>query len=253
MQGAESYFARVVGEVHYRPGTWNGLRVGVFRRVDDAEEQVGEYERNHWALYRTFTHFRAGGRDLALYSPDYTATRLLELPSCRDIGGEEPAGGGFCPVDFFVPTFIDLESRVGDGPPRRFRKQMPSPEEQVARTIPVTWPAVKGRPGRVEDHHHAPVGPLTYHPFGFVAGCVWGDDSAWKLQYLDLSRAAEGILRREERFGYLELPDGITLDRAIDLVDYQSDPAEDYAHHVRITLSQRFDLRDGRLIDPLDR
>lgn len=153
MEDTGAYFARVLGEVRYQPGSWNGLRVGVFRRENGVEEQVGEYERNHWALYRTFTHFRAGGRDLALYSPDYTATRLLELPSCRDIGGEEPAGGGFCPVDFFVPCFIDLESRVEDGPPRRFRQQMPTPEEQVARTLPVTWPPVGKRAVRVENHH----------------------------------------------------------------------------------------------------
>lgn len=246
-----SYVARVLGEIHYRPGAWHGVRVGVFRRVGDAEMQVGEYERNFPSLMRTFAPFEAAGRDLALYSPDYTCTRLLELPSCRDIGGEEPSGTGFCPVDFFVPYFVELESRVGDGPPRRFRKQMPTAEELVARTVPVTWPAVAGRPERVEYHHEVPVGPLTYHPFGFVAGCVWGDDRSWKLQFLDLSRAAEGILQREERFGYLELPDGLTLAQAVDLVDYQSDPDADYARQVRITLTKKFDLRSGRPIDPL--
>ena len=64
--------------------------------------------------------------------------------------------------------------------------------------------------------HEMPVSPLSFHPFGFVAGCVWGDDSSWKLQYLDLSRAAEGIVRREERFGYLELPAGRPLAELVD-------------------------------------
>lgn len=251
MEAAGSYFARVLGEVHYRPGAWKGARVGVFRRdADGGEEQVGEYERNYPSLLRTFAHFRAGGRDLALYSPDYTATRLLELPSCRDIGGEEPSGGGFCPAEFFVPYFIDLESREDGQPPRRFRKQMPAPEELVERTIPRTWPAAAGRPARVQHQRYVPVGPLTHHPFGFVAGCVWADDSSWKVQYLDLSRAAEGVLRRDDRFGYLELPHNVHLDQAIDLIDYQSDPSEDYAHYVGITVTQRFDLRDGRRIDP---
>lgn len=253
MDGESSYFARVTGEIQYRPGAWHGLKVGVFRRGGGGEEeQVGEYERNYPSLLRTFAPFRAGGRDLALYSPDYTATRLLELPSCRDIGGEERSESGFCPAEFFVPYYVDLESRVDDGPPRRHRKQMPTPEDLRARTQAVTWPPTSIRPGRVEQHHTAPVGPLTHHPFGFVAGCIWGDDSSWKLQYLDLSRAAEGVLAREERFGYLELPDGIPLERVIDLIDYQSDPGEDYAHHVRITLTHRYDLRDGRLVDPYD-
>jgi hypothetical protein len=129
---------------------------------------------------------------------------------------------------------------------------MPATEDLASRTVTVTWPAVPGNPARTEEHHYRPVGPLSYHPFGFVAGCIWGDDSSWKLQYLDLSQAAQGTIGREERFGYLELPDDLTLDRAVDLIDYQSDPTEDYAHHVRITTVKRFDLRDGRAIDPLD-
>lgn len=41
--------------------------------------------------------------------------------------------------------------------------------------------------------------------FGFVWGCYWGDDSSWKVQYLDLSRIEEGMISRDERFGYVEL------------------------------------------------
>lgn len=41
--------------------------------------------------------------------------------------------------------------------------------------------------------------------FGFVWGCVWGDDESWKVQYLDLSGIQHGMLLREERFGYLKL------------------------------------------------
>jgi hypothetical protein len=42
--------------------------------------------------------------------------------------------------------------------------------------------------------------------FGFVAGCMWGDDSSWKIQYLDLSGIESGIFSRQERFGYLSMP-----------------------------------------------
>lgn len=41
--------------------------------------------------------------------------------------------------------------------------------------------------------------------FGFVWGCVWGDDSSWKVQNLDLSAVQDGVIRRDERFGYLKL------------------------------------------------
>jgi hypothetical protein len=41
--------------------------------------------------------------------------------------------------------------------------------------------------------------------FGFVWGCYWGDDSSWKVQYLDLSQVQQGVIKRQERFGYIEL------------------------------------------------
>ena len=89
MDGTLPYFARVLADIQYTPGTWHGVRVGVFRRENGTDVQVGEYERNYPSLLDTFAPFHLDGRDLALYSPDYTCTRLLELPSCRDIGGED--------------------------------------------------------------------------------------------------------------------------------------------------------------------
>ncbi len=41
--------------------------------------------------------------------------------------------------------------------------------------------------------------------FGFVWGCVWGDDSSWKIQHLDLTGIQSGVIRRDDRFGYVEL------------------------------------------------
>ena len=41
--------------------------------------------------------------------------------------------------------------------------------------------------------------------FGFVWGCVWGDDSSWKVQHLDVSGVSEGVILRDDRFGYLKL------------------------------------------------
>ncbi len=167
---------------------------------------VGSYERNY-GLMNTFHPFVGqGGKLYALYSRHYTATRVMSLPDCRDLGGEEPASGGFCPVEFFVPY---------------------DPE--------------RGLDGSV----------------GFVAGCVWGDDSSWKVQFLDLSRVAEGVIARDDRFGYLELEDGVSLEDAIDLREWSlSDRC------VRIRAVHPFEierpadapdltlLRDERGIDP---
>lgn len=76
--------------------------------VYDEEEKavVGTYERN-FVLMDTFYPFTLGGKDYALYSPDYTATRVMSLPDCKDIGGDDPSSYGFCPVEFYVPTAED--------------------------------------------------------------------------------------------------------------------------------------------------
>jgi hypothetical protein len=148
-----------------RPGEWSHYRVEILRKG----RVVGSFERNY-ALMAAFKPFVGiDGGLYALYSSDYTATRVMSLPDCRDLGGEDQSSFGFCPVEYFVPC----------NPPL-------------------------GLDGS----------------FGFVAGCIWGDDSSWKVQFLDLSRVAEGVLVRDDRFGYLELDDGVTLEDAIDLREW---------------------------------
>ena len=191
-----TYSARAIGKIDYQPGAWHGLRVGVFRNDDDSEQQVGEYNRNHPNLYRTFFHFKKDGKDYALYSRDYPATRVMELPSCKDIGGEEPDGDGFCPVDFYVPC-----------------------------------------------------GPLTYYPFGFVAGCIWADDSSWKIQYLDLSDVERGVIKRDARFGYIEMPHHMNLKDCIRMDNYGKDPEAEWSHRITIAIQQHFDLRTGSVVN----
>jgi hypothetical protein len=161
------YTTRLI-EIENRPRGWSYLDVEILRDG----EKVGAYRRNYPNLYDTFVPFRQNGVDYALYSPNYTASRLMRLPECVDIGGEEPHSGGFCPTGYYVPN-----------------------------------DAAKGLIGQ----------------WGFICGYLWGDDSSWKVQYLDLSEAARGILRREERFGYLEISRSLPLRDAIDLRGYSPD------------------------------
>lgn len=160
------------------PGAWSSTRVEVFRRGPPVEK-VCEFERGH-AMWSTFEPFRQGDRDLALISRDYTRTAVLDLRTGDVIAEEEIAyydaartqpGAGFCPVGFYVPDWWD----VNDGsiiPGSRF------------------WDA--------DDEW--PTGD-----FGFVWGCYWGDDSSWKVQYLDLRDVQRGVIRRDDRFGEVEL------------------------------------------------
>lgn len=170
-----NYYAKTLESIETKPGCWRSLRVGVF----DGDTQIGEYQRNYPSLYKTFYPFKKNGKWYALYSKDYTATRVMSLPDCKDICGEEPSGFGFCPVELYVP----MSANESDG-------------EDLEDELPVD--------------------------FGFVAGCVWGDDSSWKIQYIDLSLLEQGIIKREDRFGYTELPRDMELREAI-YIDKYSD------------------------------
>lgn len=159
------------------PGTWDSTVVEVFRRTSASAglEKICEYER-YYSLLRTFEPFRQGIKEFALISRDYTKTAVLDLGSGSVIAEEvdepgAPPGGGFCPVGFYVPDWWD----VNDG------SVIPGSEYWDA---DYEWPN---------------------GDFGFVWGCHWGDDSSWKVQYLDLTRVQQGVIRREERFGYVEL------------------------------------------------
>ena len=194
-----AYVARIREAVKPQPGAkgFGRLVVDVVRTADN--EVVGTYERNYSTLYETFAAFRVGDHDFALYSPDYTATRILELPSCHDVGGEEPDPYGFCPVEYYVP--VDETGRLRA-------------------------------------------------PYAFVSGCIWGDDSTWKIQMFDLDAVEQGALRRYEKFGYITLPDRVKLADAVQLVPGTSMIDDDWPGPppkwiAQIAVQRWFDVETG--------
>ncbi len=212
------FTAKVLETIPSQPRCWDRKLIGVF----DGDTKICEYRRNYESFgASTFYAFEQNGQWFALYSPQYTATRLMRLPECVDIGGEEPHEHGFCPVELYVPKIVWQKGTKTD------------PRPYNPRHDPQRWARKEG------NRYYWPDGgefkeacdkfdaerELWYerHPFveeyatfGFVAGCYWGDDSSWKVEYLDLSRASEGILIREPRFGYCELPPRVSLADAID-------------------------------------
>jgi len=198
MTTLRNFHVKVEAKDTGRPKTWKYSIVSVFE--DDV--LLGSYERNDLAYSQsTFYPFCLDGQWLALYSREYTATRVMSLPDCRDLGGEEPHSHGFCPVEYYVPCFRRfVGTHIGHGYAwhgREFDNQ------------PIDLP-----PDQAALYRHE-FGDWEFMRIGFIAGCVWGDDNSWKLQVLDLSRAADGIIKREERFGYLELPEGMRLKQAL--------------------------------------
>lgn len=63
--------------------------------------------------------------------------------------------------------------------------------------------------------------------FGFVCGCVWGDDNGWKIQFLDLSEIKQGKVIRDDRFGYTMLDGGSAdLAKAFEYIYVDGDDGE---------------------------
>ena len=74
---------------------------------------------------------------------------------------------------------------------------------------------------------------------GFVAGCVWGDDTSWKIQYLDLSNIENGIVTRfPDKLGYIELGRESSLKSAVrdDCYDEELDFDIEFAMHKQLDI-----------------
>ena len=206
-------FIAEASTVESTDGTWNTLKVDV-KEVDGTA--IASYARNYSRLYQTFEPFRQGDRHFALISNDYTRTAVLDLQTGQIIASEEPDAEGydFCPVGFYVPDWWDLH----DG---------------------------SILPGST---HWSPGRELPKGDFGFVWGCMWGDDSSWKVQYLDLSAIQDGRIQREERFGYLRLASHPKLVAK----DFIRCYFRDGQCTVTFAVEQSFDLATGRLKDDDD-
>ena len=94
------YSTKVIKEIDNGKGFWKYFDIGIFQN----DKLVGQYRRNYDSTTIPFSPFSRDGHDYALYSMDYTATRIMSLPSCIDLGGENPDALGFCPVELYVPT-----------------------------------------------------------------------------------------------------------------------------------------------------
>lgn len=115
------------------------------------------------------------------------------------------------------------------------------------------WVARGSADGFCPVDYFVPIDPDTAAAgdVGFVAGCIWGDDTSWKLQALDLSAVESGKLARDERFGYLEPPDGLRLSEAITV--HRCDPhAECQGFWIEVTAALRFELAAGRQLKSSD-
>lgn len=170
-----NYHAKPIDKIDNGKGYWNYQIIGVF----DGDTKVGEYQYNYHSGC-PFYAFEQNGEWFALACVEqYTALKIMKLPSCEVIGGEEPHSGGFCSIEVYVPRYY--ECQISEYTYRFFDD------------------------AEAEEKAHP-----FYADFAFRSGCVWGDDTSWKLEMLDISQAHKGILEIKD-IGYIELAPDLKL------------------------------------------
>lgn len=159
---------------------WDKLKVTIWQEQDNGiQKEIGNYTRNYSSYgISTFHPFKIKDQWYALYSKDYTCTRVMTLPDCKDWCGEEPNSFGFCSVEYYIPEF----------------QETPLDNEKTYKSF-ITSEFDSSQ-------------EIFYYDLAFVAGCVWGDDSSWKIEAFDLSQIENKILTRFQPFGYMELSPG---------------------------------------------
>lgn len=175
----EKYYIKTQ-KIENKPGQWNSVLCEIFNSKD---EKLGEYIRYyHSFAIDTFHPFQVNGKDYALYSSDYETISLMSLPDCKPIELNPECVkqmACFCPVEIYIPRFKDT---------LHTRNQIFSTEEGYENCD-------------------------GFSTLAFVSGCVWGDDSSWKLNLLDLSNVEKGelwyvnnALRKEWLYKEISIP-----------------------------------------------
>lgn len=183
-------------------------------------KEVYAYERNY-AFMDTFAPFRqyknGEWKDYALLSTDYDRLEVLDIAQQKIIAsqqymlmtdeqwaslseqeqqgayrnshpGEELPGVSFCPVDFYVPEYESADSLFNTINYLQGRDVSQQEKDLQVQKV-------------LERFHWVSTGQ-----WGLYAGTAWGDDGYYKIRHIDLSSISEGIVKTDERYGYLEMP-----------------------------------------------
>lgn len=230
------YSIKVLNDVETKPGCWKYTLVGIFEN----DVQIGEFTYNYHSKppFEPFLDQKTG-KWFALYSKHYMWSALMSLPDCKEIWTEEGKEykEHFCPTGFYVPEICIQQNMSKEDPlpynpnhdPNKWAKIKKTPSKHGGTIVEYEWP----KPGLIfknkkyEEYKSAQKKfdidykewykrhefKTQHAPFGFVAGCQWGDDTSWKIEFIDLQDVYNP--KRDARFGYISLPNGSKLRDAI--------------------------------------
>lgn len=221
-------FSVVAETVHNQPGQWDSEKVSIFRD----KVLIGEYLRNYGNGCGTFYPFQIEDQWYALYSAAYTALRVMRLNAdhIEDWCGEEPSAAGFCPMEIYVPRYHTMTDSFGTAD-----KITEYEYSIVDNEVSIDEFTAEGNSAKCKE--------TLYCDFGFLGGCVWGDDSSMKLRYIDLKRVPYKELDVTERFGYWEIPTKMSVREAVDMTDWEP------AHHwVALSRMEYFNLKTEEIL-----
>ncbi len=228
--GELKYTAKNIKEIEIKPGCWKHSLIGIFK--DNL--QIGEYERNYPSLGETtFYPFLLNGKEYALYSKHYMYTRIMSLPNCKDLFGEDDSNteykNHFCPAEYYVPIIC-----AQNYPPNSYpHTPRHDPEKWATTKISpdgfkyYDWTKADKNQEYIDACKKADIDfkewqkkypfEYSYLPLGFIAGCAWGNDSSLNIECIDLQKSLQNKqLIRDNRFGNIELPHNVKLKNAID-------------------------------------
>lgn len=218
------YFSKVIEEIKNKKGIWGYLRIGIYQ-IDTPEN--------------------SNIKEIIEMDP----VSVLKLKNVKKVG--EYIRNYSC---YGNETFFPFKQ--GD-------KWFALYSEKYTCTSVMELPSCKKISGEPQDSFgFCPVG--YYVPwdnielkeegiegtFGFVSGCIWGDDHSWKLEYLDLSDIKNGNIKRENKFGYFELPNYKELKDCIsfDYWCYDKDNSNDSDRIISLNGLVRYDF-DSSMIE----
>lgn len=207
-------FSVICDTIENGVGFMNSIKVSIYRKDTQDEKLIGEYIRNysHYGAL-TFYPFKIEDNWYALYSAEYTTLRVMKLHSDRieDWCGEEPSPGGFCPVEIYVPKYIhSIQS---------YRRAIDDTEEYSAYYADCDLDEKDYQKELISTGFVSE----EYCNFGFLCGCRWGDDSTWKIRYVNLAQIPNKNLNIIDKFGYWEMPSQLSLRECVDMSGWTPD------------------------------